>query len=91
MPQFHVDKPYGEPGVFISDERTALVCKLYPGQEHHAPLLAAAPKLYTSLKFVTEFARQMRDELAVAGPCPEDKEIEDWLVGAEKLLAEIPV
>ncbi len=44
-----VERPYGEPGTYIGDEHTALVAKLYDGQEHYAKLFAAAPELLSAL------------------------------------------
>jgi hypothetical protein len=48
--KLNVEHPYGEPGTFIGDERTALVARLYPGQEHYAPLFASAPDLLAALE-----------------------------------------
>lgn len=48
--KLNVNRPYGEPGTYIEDEHTALVAKLYDGQEHYAPLFAAAPELLAALK-----------------------------------------
>lgn len=48
--RLNVERPFGEPGVFIGDEHTAMVARLYPEQEHYAPLFAAAPELLAALR-----------------------------------------
>lgn len=56
--RLNVERPYGEPGVYIGDEHTALVAKLYDGQEHYAKLFALAPRLLENLKMMTDLAER---------------------------------
>jgi hypothetical protein len=45
----NVERPFGEPGVYIGDDLTALIAKMHPEHEKSARLLANAPRLLSLL------------------------------------------
>lgn len=63
-PRWHVERPYGEEGTYITDETTALIAKVYPmgypasnltqaqrlEQQERAAIIAAAPDMLQALK-----------------------------------------
>jgi hypothetical protein len=60
--QWNVERPFGEPGVYISGPNTGLIAKLYPPDqnlfngdklvsiEKNAALIAAAPEMFEMLR-----------------------------------------
>lgn len=68
-PRWHVERPYGEEGTYITEDSTALIAKVYPRgypssnltqaekleQQQRAALIAAAPELLEALKSIIEW------------------------------------
>lgn len=49
--RWEVEHPFREPGVYVSDQNTALIAKLHgPDAEANARLIAAAPDLLAALE-----------------------------------------
>lgn len=70
-PRWHVERPYGEEGTYITDETTALIAKVYPmgypasnltqaqrlEQQERAAIIAAAPEMLQALKDALRICR----------------------------------
>lgn len=66
--RWHVERPYGEEGTYITEDSTALIAKVYPRgypssnltqaekleQQQRAALIAAAPELLEALRYAVE-------------------------------------
>ncbi len=57
---WNVERPYGEPGVYVGGPDTSLVAKVWHDNEANARLIAAAPNLLESLEsvLVAEYGRK---------------------------------
>ena len=76
---WNVERPYGEPGLYIAGPDTSLVAKLYEPSsfaEANARLIAAAPSLYEALVALVrdncldedcDNARQAREAIRLVG------------------------
>lgn len=56
-----VEHPYGEGGIYVSQTNTALIAKVYYGQEANARLIAAAPELENACRLLVDAIAQITD------------------------------
>ena len=66
-----VERPFGEPGVFIAGEKTELICKFYPEGEKYTRVFAQAPRLLALL----EQARAALPDAWAAEKCGVPREL----------------
>jgi hypothetical protein len=55
---WNVEKPYGEPGVYVSGPDTVLIAKVWNDSEANASLIAAAPDLLVALERVATWQHE---------------------------------
>jgi len=83
-----VERPYGEPGMYVAAPSSALVCKLYPvdgryvadqleSVEANARLIAAAPELLAALRGLFEHCAMVHKQWGEGSNAREAEAAED--------------